>query len=257
MNTTKKMIAFAASVWLAIAVASGGEKVLLRRIRVTKYASHITSFPGCTHIAFDGKTEIVTDTGNHRLITFRDPAIRESKISVTSLANIQLDRPHDIVHDSSTGWLYALNPDSSQIFRFQTAGKSAALLDLSRHLGYTRALTVVDGRLYVIGSSVRAVVEIIVTVHAIVGREENRRTHSGEVRRGCTLRWEWVDVFQELKIGGQQGSRFQRFRSRLVRSPADELAATTGNKHLIQVSTKSAKETGHWSNSLKGCTGKR
>jgi hypothetical protein len=102
-----------------------------------------------------------TDTGNHRLITFRDPASSQVHDTVTSLAAVKLKRPHDIVFNQSTGWLYTLNPDSSQVFRFRTAGKTADTLDLSRHLGYSRALTIVDGRLYVIGSSAGAVVEIV------------------------------------------------------------------------------------------------
>jgi hypothetical protein len=101
-----------------------------------------------------------TDTGNHRLITFRDPASSQVQNSLTSLAEVTLQRPHDIVFDQAPGWLYSLNPDSSQVFRFKTAGKTADALDLSRHLGYSRALTIVNGRLYVVGSSVGAVVEV-------------------------------------------------------------------------------------------------
>jgi len=102
-----------------------------------------------------------TDTGNHRLITFRDPASSQIHNRLTSLADTRLKRPHDIVFDQSTGWLYSLNPDNSQVFRFKAAGKTADVLDLSRHLGYSRALTIVRGRLYVVGSSVGAVVEVI------------------------------------------------------------------------------------------------
>ena len=171
-------------------------------IQVTEYAPKIDSFPGCTHIAFSGKTEIVTagdrlffrtdsnspfresaikglkdahsvvfnphdrlfyatDTGNHRLITFRDPASSQVQNRLTSLAEIRLKRPHDIVFDQSTGWMYSLNPDNSRVFRFKAAGRTADVLDLSRHLGYSRALTIVNDRLYVIGSSVGAVVEVI------------------------------------------------------------------------------------------------
>ena len=203
MNATRTMFAVASLVWLVSAVVTGAEdKGLSSRIQVTKYAPRNASFPGCTQIAFSGKTEIVTtgdrlfyrteskspfrespinglkdahsvvfnprdrlfyatDTGNHRLVTFREPASRQLQNRLTSLANTKLQRPHDIVLDQSTGWLYSLNPDSSHLFRFQTVGKKADSLDLSRHLGYSRALTIVNGRLYVVGSSVGSVVEII------------------------------------------------------------------------------------------------
>jgi hypothetical protein len=203
MNATGMFFALANLVWLVSAVVAGAEdKGLSSHSQVTKYAPKSDSFPGCTHIAFSGKTEIVTagdrvffrtdsqspfresaikglkdahsvvfnphdrlfyatDTGNHRLITFRDPASSQVQNRLTSLAETKLKRPHDIVFDQSTDWLYSLNPDSSHVFRFKSAGKKADSLDLSRHLGYSRALTIVSGRLYVIGSSVGAVVEVV------------------------------------------------------------------------------------------------
>ncbi|MDA0590340.1 MAG: hypothetical protein O2820_21755 [Planctomycetota bacterium] len=209
-------------VWLVSAVLAGGEEDLSSHIQVTKYAPKSASFPGCTHIAFRGKTEIVTagdrlffrtdskspfresaieglkdahavvfnphdrlfyatDTGNHRLVTFRDPASSQVQHRLTSLAEVKLQRPHDIVFDPSTGWLYSLNPDSSQVFRFKTAGKTADVLDLSQHLGYSRALTIVKGRLYVIGSSVGAVVEII-----DFGKQEYKIHNSFDKKKDAT-----------------------------------------------------------------------
>lgn len=101
-----------------------------------------------------------TDTGNHRLVTFRDPAIADVQDSVSSLADIKLQRPHDIVFDESTGWLYTLNPERGQVFRFKGAGKTATALDLPSHLRYSRSLTISGGKLYVIGSSAGVVVEV-------------------------------------------------------------------------------------------------
>jgi hypothetical protein len=203
MKLTGKFLAIVNLVWLVSAVAAVAEdKSLSSRIQVKKYAPKSDSFPACTHIAFSGKTEVVTagdrlffrtdsqspfresaikglkdahsvvfnprdrlfyatDTGNHRLITFHDLTSSQVKTHLTSLADTKLKRPHDIVFDQSTGWLYSLNPDSSQVFRFKSAGKKADSLDLSPHLGYSRALTIVNGRLYVIGSSVGAVVEVV------------------------------------------------------------------------------------------------
>ena len=203
MNASRIMFAVAMLSCLFSAVPAGADgKELASRIRVEEYAPRSDSFPACTHIAFNGKTEIVTagnrlfyradskspfhesaikdlkdahsvvfnphdklfyatDTGNHRLITFRDPASSKIQSSVTSLADVTLKRPHDIVVDRSTGWLYSLNPDICQVFRFKAAGKKSDSLDLSRHLGYSRALSIVNGRLYIIGSSVGCVVEIV------------------------------------------------------------------------------------------------
>ncbi len=203
LNATWMMYAVAMlSCLFCVVPADAVDKDLVSRIRVDNYAPQSNSFPGCTHIAFGGKTELVTvgnrlffradskspfreaaikglidahsvvfnphdqlfhatDTGNHRLVTFRDPASSELQSSVTSLAGVRLKRPHDIVLDRSTGWLYSLNPDNSVVFRFKAAGDDADSLNLSQHLGYSRALSVVSGRLYVIGSSAGCVVEVV------------------------------------------------------------------------------------------------
>lgn len=119
-----------------------------------------------------------TDTGNHRLITFRDPAVSEVQDSMSSLADVKLLRPHDIVFDESTGWLYSINPDGRQVFRFKENGKSAGVLDLPSNFRYSRALTIVDGRLYVIGSSAGAVVEVV-----DFGKQEYRVHNSFEKKK--------------------------------------------------------------------------
>jgi hypothetical protein len=223
MNATGMKFAVLNLVWLVgAALAVAEDEGLSSHIQVTKYAPTTASFPACTHIAFNGKTEIVTagnrlfyrtdsqlpfresaikglkdahsvvfnprdqlfyatDTGNHRLITFRDPASSQVQNRLTSLANTKLKRPHDIVFDQATGWLYSLNPDSSQVFRFKTAGKTADALDLSQHLGYSRALTIVDGRLYVVGSSVGAVVEVV-----DFGKQQYKIHNSFEKKKDAT-----------------------------------------------------------------------
>ena len=152
-------------------------------------------------VIFDPHDQLfyATDTGNHQLITFREPSRSQVQHSLTSLADIKLQRPHDIVRDPSTGWLYSLNPDTSQVFRFKTAGKSADALDLSRHLGYSRALTIVDGRLYVIGSSAGAVIEVV-----DFGKQQHKiHTSFGKKRDATAGSWQStglvlndVDFFQ-------------------------------------------------------------
>ncbi|QDV22209.1 hypothetical protein Q31a_04930 [Aureliella helgolandensis] len=120
-----------------------------------------------------------TDTGNHRLITFADPASDQWDDFATSLAGVKLQRPHDIVCDAATGWMYALNPNSGQVFRFMGSGSSVSVLDLSKHLGYSRALTISDGTLYVVGSSHGVVVEVTdfekqeFEIHSSFGKKTN------------------------------------------------------------------------------------
>ena len=170
-------------------------------VDVTEYAPKGDAFHGCTHLLFRDNLEIVTtgkrfhfrragetafresplmmfddahavvfnardqlyyatDTANHRLFSFRDPANSHIEQTVTTLAGVKLDRPHDIVVDPD-GWLYALNPNKAEVFRFRGFGDQESVLDLSQHLsGYSRALTVVGKKLYVVGSSAGKIVEV-------------------------------------------------------------------------------------------------
>ena len=100
-----------------------------------------------------------TDTGRHRLLAFRDLGQAQIESSVTMLAGVKLDRPHDVVIDGD-GWLYALNPNGPVVFRFRGFGQDESSLDLSQHLGYSRALSVVGGKLYVVGSNAGKIVAI-------------------------------------------------------------------------------------------------
>jgi len=169
-------------------------------LAVSGYAPTSGTFPGCTHILFRGNQEIVTagkrlhlrddaqeafresrvmmfedphavaynphdglyyatDTGRHRLVSFRDLDQQRIEKAVDTLADVKLDRPHDIVIDAD-GWIYALNPNRARVFRFRGFGKSESSLDLSQHLGYSRALTIVEGKVYVVGSSAGKIVRI-------------------------------------------------------------------------------------------------
>jgi hypothetical protein len=114
------------------------------------------------NVAYNPRDELfyVTDSGNHRLVSFRDPSRGEIAKSAARLAGVALDRPHDIVCDGATGWMYALNPNKGEVFRFKGFGQDESSLDLSKHLGYSRSLSFARGTLYVVGSSAGKVVEI-------------------------------------------------------------------------------------------------
>ncbi len=183
----------------AVTVAAADESSR-QAVEVTEYAPNDGTFPGCTHLLFRDALEIVTtsrrfhfrragetafrespltmfddahavvfnardqlyygtDTGNHRLFSFRDPANGHIEQIVTTLAGAKLDRPHDIVVDGD-GWLYALNPNTAEVFRFRGFGDQESVLNLSQHIGYSRALTVVCKKLYVVGSSAGKIVEV-------------------------------------------------------------------------------------------------
>jgi hypothetical protein len=65
------------------------------------------------------------------------------------------------------------------VFRFRDLGVEESTLDLSEHLTYSRALSVVKNRLYVVGSSVGRIVEVAdfanqeFTVHESYGKTKD------------------------------------------------------------------------------------
>ena len=100
------------------------------------------------------------DTDNHRIIAFADLASGTITAQTNIIAGIPLKRPHDIVLDPATGWLYAINPISGHVFRFTAIGENESAIEVPVG-GYARALTFTNGKLYAIGSAKGRIVEIV------------------------------------------------------------------------------------------------
>lgn len=100
------------------------------------------------------------DTDNHRIIAFTDLSRRTITAQTKNIAGVPLKRPHDIVLDPATGWIYAINPNSGHVFRFTAIGENESAISVPVQ-GYSRALTFVNGKLYVIGSAKGRIVEIV------------------------------------------------------------------------------------------------
>ena len=108
------------------------------------------------------KLYYANDTDNHRLISFADLSSAKITAQTDKILGVPLKRPHDIVIDPATGWIYALNPNSGHVFRFSAIGKNESVLSLGKHLGgYSRSLTFANGHLYVIGSAAGRIVEVL------------------------------------------------------------------------------------------------
>ncbi|MDA7520308.1 hypothetical protein N8531_00125, partial [bacterium] len=102
----------------------------------------------------------LNDTDHHRIIAFKDPASNKISAQTKKIAGLALDRPHDVVLDPETGWIYTINPNSGHVFRFKAIGKDESVLKVPVQ-GYSRALTFVNGKLYVINSAKGRVVEVV------------------------------------------------------------------------------------------------
>ena len=143
-------------------IVTTGTRLHFRRVgEPVFHESPLTMFDDAHAVAFNARDQLfhATDTANHRLFSFRNPANDRVEQTVTTLAGVKLDRPHDIVVDEA-GWLYTLNPNTANVFRFRGFGDQESVLDLSQHIGYSRSLSVVGKKLYVVGSSTGRIVEI-------------------------------------------------------------------------------------------------
>ena len=99
------------------------------------------------------KLYYANDTENHRMIAFSDLSKPMIQAQTKKIAGINLHRPHDVVLDPSTGWIYAINPGSAHVFRFTAIGDNESAIKVPLQ-GYARALTFTNGKLYAIGSKV-------------------------------------------------------------------------------------------------------
>ena len=106
------------------------------------------------------KLYYINDTDHHSIIAVRNLAENKIAAETKKIAGITLQRPHDVVLDPKTGWLYAINPNSGHVFRFTAIGKNESAIKVPVQ-GYARSLTFVNGKLFVIGSAKGRVVEIV------------------------------------------------------------------------------------------------
>ena len=106
------------------------------------------------------KLYYINDTDHHRIIAVSNLAENKIAAETKKIAGITLQRPHDIVLDQKSGWLYAINPNSGHVFRFKAIGKKESTIKVPVQ-GYARSLTFVNDKLYVIGSAKGRVVEIV------------------------------------------------------------------------------------------------
>ena len=102
----------------------------------------------------------VNDTDNHRMIAFEYLSSPEIAVEQSAMAGVPLHRIHDTIYDPETGWIYALNPYDPTVFRFKALDGEIEKLDFSDELGYTRSFTLVDGTLYLNGSSLGKIIAI-------------------------------------------------------------------------------------------------
>jgi len=100
------------------------------------------------------------DTANHRFISFSDLSSGTLTAQTNSIQGVTLSRPHDILIDPATNWIYGLNPSSGHVFRFTAIGQNESVIQVPTG-GYARALTWANGKLYVIGSSKGRIVEVV------------------------------------------------------------------------------------------------
>jgi hypothetical protein len=103
---------------------------------------------------------LVDDTENDRILELSDLSSSIAQ-SASSIAGVDLLQPHDVVFDPASGMSFALNPGAPRVFRLRSLGVEESVLNLTAAANYSRALTVANGRLYVVGSTLGRVIEVL------------------------------------------------------------------------------------------------
>ena len=71
-----------------------------------------------------------SDTDNHSIIAFSDLSKQSIAAETHTIAGVKLKRPHDILRDPATGWIYALNPYSGHVLRLSAIGENESAVQV-------------------------------------------------------------------------------------------------------------------------------
>ena len=105
----------------------------------------------------DGKYYAV-NTDEHKVIEFSD--LNETGNNAPNYNGIDLSRPHDIVYNTTDEFVYVID-NNKGLTRFKPNTSNAAELSkVGSILSYARALSVVDGQVYIINSSKGEVIQM-------------------------------------------------------------------------------------------------
>jgi hypothetical protein len=162
------------------------------------------------------------DTENHRVLSFSRLDDGDSSGPV-SIAGVALQRPHDILYDPTNGFVYVVNPGAPVVLRFSAFGVDEMALDLSHVAGgYSRGLSLVDGKILLAASTQGLVIEIDdfetgeVTVHESYGKIEAAQAGSWETTGFIPNDIEYYDGYWYLSNffhpGYASGTDHNRFK---------------------------------------------
>jgi len=125
------------------------------------------------------------DSDQGCLVMFDNLADSNGIEKIKTMAGMQLIRPHDLVYDTASGFVYMLDAKTATIFRFNSVGQNESYMEISEK-GYFRGLAMVDSKLYVTHSTNGIVLEIDnfenaqFTRHISSGKKANHRFGSWE-----------------------------------------------------------------------------
>ncbi len=145
-----------------ILVSAGDDSLYYRKADTDKFSKTPHSLAGPHSIVYLPRHNVfyVCDTENDRIVALSSLSSGKIDKEIKSLDGIPLRRPHDIVYDQLHDVLYAINPLEPTIFQFRHNSTVSNSLDLSAVLDYSRSLSLIDGVLYISGSSLGKIIKI-------------------------------------------------------------------------------------------------
>ena len=170
----------------------------------------------------DGKYFAV-NTDGHKVIEFSD--LTEAGTNAPNYNGIDLRRPHDIVYNANDGFIYVVDNDKG-LTRFKPGTSSAAeVSDVGSILSYARALSLVDGEVYIINSSKGEVIQMKAFNNWIVYKSPGKKLNSPAGawdRTGLVLNdverfgdyWYGSNFFTERYAEGHDTNKYRLIRWR-------------------------------------------
>ncbi len=102
----------------------------------------------------------IADTDNNRLLYGPDPFNPASMRSAYWIAGTRLIRPHDLLFNDEDKKIYLLTSSPVKLFRFKEINGREEVFDLSDTITYARAISLIEGKIYVTGSAEGKIVRI-------------------------------------------------------------------------------------------------
>ena len=164
---------------------------LLYRPVDTKYdfVSSEHTFLGMHGLAYNSNDQkyYAANSQDNNLLALNSLTDIENIQRIVQMAGISFDRPHDLVFDDVSGFMYMLDATNGDLFRFKSIGVEEEVLHSPiTESCYYRSCALIEGKIYITASSTGQIIEVNdfetgdVTIHSSYGKKHITSTGNYE-----------------------------------------------------------------------------